>query len=444
MPADPIRVEGWPIGVDNRAPDHALPEGALRQAINVDVLPDGRVRRRKGFANALSGDYHSLHGAGSAKFGLAVSGGELRRLTHNGSTIVEETVATGLRLNRRMSYADINGVLYYSNGFDCGKIGETGPAGHWAVEMPPARPIVAFATPGLLVAGQYQVMITYVTAAMEESANMAPPVVVTVQADGGAIVLSGIPQPASADVAYIRVYCSTANGAIMFRVADLPDGTTSYTIQSVEAAGRTFRAGSFGHLPVGDLIEHYNGRLYSAVGNVLWESEPFSYGLCNLAEAFTPFPGDITLLAAAIDGLYVAADRTYFLAGPSVRQATMRPVLPYGAVKHASTKRADNDAPIWLSHRGIVEGGDGGQVKNLQEEHVAIVEHEEGSMLFREQDGIKQIVGLATGGQQGQVAKLAASDFAEAEIRRGGISSLREQNDDLDFTDLTEAEVIVP
>lgn len=435
------RVVGWPKGVDTRAPDHALPEGTLRQAINVDILPDGRVRRRQGFTNVLAGDYHSLHGADNGKFGLAVRDGELHRLTHNGSTLVAQTVATGLMLGRPMGYAYVNGLLYYSNGLDSGKIGETGSVAPWTVEAPNARPTVSELSGGLLSPGQYQISLTYVTAAMEQSLGLPVPAVVSVANSNAGLLLSGIPQPQSPTVAYIRVYATTNDGAVLYRVADLPVGTTSYQLLSMPGGGMVLRTGAFGPLPPGAVLAYYNGRLYSAAGNVLWESEPFNYGVCNLAEGFTVFPADITMLAPVLDGIYVASDVTYFLSGPNLKQASMRTVLPYGAAKHAVTKRSDNDTQVWLSHRGLVEGGDGGKVKNLQEAHVAVPEHDTGALLFREQNGVKQFIGLGAGGQQGSVAKLSATDFAEAEIRRGGVSSLREQIDSLSWADVAEAEV---
>ena len=48
-------VEGpWPAGINNRQPDHALPTGTLRNAVNADMDPSGHVRRRDGYTKVVA------------------------------------------------------------------------------------------------------------------------------------------------------------------------------------------------------------------------------------------------------------------------------------------------------------------------------------------------------------------------------------------------------
>lgn len=116
-------------GMSNRREDYALSgneeEGALlRDAINVDVSKQGRLRRRPGFERLISGSFlHSLWAPPSGEYGLYMSGGSLMKIGANGSAIA---VKTGLLPNQRMSFAHVNGDVFFSNGINKGSL-----AGAW-------------------------------------------------------------------------------------------------------------------------------------------------------------------------------------------------------------------------------------------------------------------------------------------------------------------------
>ena len=57
-----VQVGPWPKGINNRAPDYAVPEGTVRNAVDVDLTMDGRARRRQGYARIVTAlDPHSLY-----------------------------------------------------------------------------------------------------------------------------------------------------------------------------------------------------------------------------------------------------------------------------------------------------------------------------------------------------------------------------------------------
>jgi hypothetical protein len=68
-----------------------------------------------------------------------------------------------------------------------------------------------------------------------------------------------------------------------------------------------------------------------------------------------------------------------------------------------------------MSERGMVMGTQDGQVANLQEKNVAVDPAIVGASLFREQDGMKQMVSSLFSPQS---TVIAARSFMDAEIVR--------------------------
>ncbi len=89
----------------------------LAIAYNVDIDKTGRVSRRNGYEEVLSGDYHSLFSAG--EYGLVVSGTVMYAFEVDGSV---SEVTSGLTDGARVSYAKVGDVIYWMNGFEKGKV----------------------------------------------------------------------------------------------------------------------------------------------------------------------------------------------------------------------------------------------------------------------------------------------------------------------------------
>lgn len=86
----------------------------LAVAADVDISDTGRLSRRKGFSEKIAGAYHSLFCDGGV--GLVVSGTDLCILNPDYTTTTIASVTAGAR----MSYSQINGDIYYCNGFEKG------------------------------------------------------------------------------------------------------------------------------------------------------------------------------------------------------------------------------------------------------------------------------------------------------------------------------------
>ena len=93
----------------------------------------------------------------------------------------------------------------------------------------------------------------------------------------------------------------------------------------------------------------------------------------------------------------------------------MAELLPYGAVEGSATRIENSNDIAWFSSRGLVIGTQDGQAKNVQEDAVAVEPAATGATLFREQDGMRQLVSSLAGAQ---TSRAAADSFMTMEVVR--------------------------
>jgi len=410
---------GFVLGYDNVAPETAMPAGALREAENVDLDKAGRPRRRPGLTLRYSGSgIHSLWtGAGRTLF---AEGGAIKALA---SDWTASTLVTGLDPSKLVSYQDVAGQIWWSNGDQSGRILDDGTATTWGIENPPGQPTASARTGlGGMDAGTYQVAVTFLSADYEESGTGQAASVQISAGDG--ISLTGIPQ---GDAAYIRVYLTPPNGDAFYHYRDLAMGTTSLDIGR-GTPGRRLETQFAAPLPAGQIVRHYNARMWVASESVLWFSLPFRYGLGRPAEDFFYFPSRITVVEPVKDGLFVVADKTYFLGGPIPAQMSQDEVSDATGVegtgalvqaKHFALKDMQGEVAFWFGSRGAMLGLPGGAVQAIMEDRAVVPEYEEGATLFRERNGIRQMV--TTLKRPSDSSALGATDSVVAEVVRNGV-----------------------
>ncbi len=143
-------------------------------------------------------------------------------------------------------------------------------------------------------------------------------------------------------------------------------------------------------MPPGQHVAYHMGRLLVAVGSVLTYSEPFTPNLRDEAKSFEIFPAQITCVAAVEAGVFVVADKTYYVEG-GFPAKSVRAVLDYGAPDQQAGYRYDGGAH-WMSVRGVVSASKEGELANLQEQRIALRTTGSASTLYREADGAQSIV----------------------------------------------------
>jgi hypothetical protein len=414
----PIKLEGWKDGLNTILRVDSLPIDALRRCVNFDIDDAGKISRRQGSSRIHSGTIvkGTLWSSDDFKRTLFVEAGSLWELIeHPIGTYTPRLVRTGVGTTR-MSYLDLNGNTYYTNGVLTGLMLADGNAVTWGMIGPGSQPNLTQGISGDLFAGTYQVAITYIATSGEESGTGLAKTIEVV-ADNSSILLSDFPA-SPPGTAFIRVYVTHRDGEGLYRMSDLHPAATHYEIDKVANTAAFRLQTQFGMAPPpGDILEYHNGRIYIANNNILWFTEPLRYGLVKPMKGFLQFPKRITIVKAVDDGIYVCSDRTYWVSGVDTPQFHQREVLPYGGVFGTGINIPNFDAVAWFSKRGICFGGENGEVLNIMQDRVAVAEYGYGTMLWREHKGIRQIVADLW---EGELNTYAAADYVALETARGG------------------------
>lgn len=391
-----LRNDVPPVRFNGRDVDPAKRDGAdLAVAVNVDIDQSGAVARRAGYTLAAAGAAHSLWADPTGTSCFVVQGGALKRLNADYSTTaLRQLAGTG-----RVSYCAVNGLVYYTNGEDSGVV-EHGADRSWGLP-PPAPPGVTAAGGGALPAGRYQFTMTHVRADGQESgAPLAR--IVDVAADGGALVFTLAQAPP--DVAARRLYLSTPNGETLYQalVCGPGAGTARYDRDTTELAVPLATA-LLGPPPAGQLVAYYRGRVWVAVGDTLYPSEPYAYELFNYRN-YLQFDSRITLLAPLVDkesadgapvhsGFFVGTDTSCgVLVGSAPDDFSYVPKTDYGAVLGAldyvdgalfyDKTIGARTLPMWLSTAGICIGRPDMEIENPTRTRYSFAAAGQGAALF--------------------------------------------------------------
>lgn len=392
MEGNPHRYGPWVKGLNTMRADHELGLDELRAAINVDITAAGTARQRKGYSLVYSGS--NVHSVGPSL--LFCEGGSLKRYDPAAGTA--STLRTGLAPGRRVVYEDLNETIYWSNGTLTGRVTKSDFVNHaWGLPFPDA-PIAIASSGGTLDAGSYQVMCSFQTADGEESGTgLAATVSVSAS---GSISVTSVPQPESGQgVTRVNVYVSQANGKTAYLHGYVAVGTAAYTILSTASTAREARNRFMTAPPAGNLISSRNGRIYIAKDNELHWTEPLGYGLYDPMRNYALLDSDIRVMGCVTEGTWIVTENiTYFLAGDNPNEATLDPQADYSAPMQQVVHIPNTNDIAWLSHRGWVIGTTNGQLKNISDERVQTnLTAVYAPTMYREQDGIRQLVGLAAG-----------------------------------------------
>lgn len=403
------------MGVNNRKQDHDLVQSVqrgsvdlLRSATNVDLTDDGKVRRRPGFTQAIAqGGCHSLWGDGNT--GFFASGSGLYQLRESGPGVAATLVRDDLAPGQPLSYCEAGGTYFYTGSGHIGMVRDG-----VRIDFTPRQNItpVLSAIDGALSAGRYQFCFTQMGQGGESSATM--PQVIDLP-DGGGIRIDAIPTPAPGTA--LHAYMTAANGEVFGRVYLQVTAGVAEVVAPPELGARC-QTLLLEPMPAGSIVRHSNGRLLVATGNLLCYSEPFANGLFRPSKNYIPFPAPVTVVEPCGSGVFVVADKTYWLDG-DLAAASLIEKLPYGAVPHSGgSGPTDSNTVFWISTRGLVFGGADGSVRNAQEQQLALAGGAAGATLYREREGMAHVLTAVRDPIQ---TKAAASSYFDAEIVRKGV-----------------------
>lgn len=390
MASKQVEYKGWPAGVNNVAPDVDLPTDqygrviALRDGVNVDVLTSGDVRRRAGIRQVIAdANAHSVYATETLMIWATPTA--LRVADVN--FVVKASLSTP-KLAKPISYVTVNGRTYFSNEDVNGIINADGTYEPWGIVPPKTAPTLS----GAAGNRKYQVTCTFVTNTGEES---GAPLGSTISCgDTPSIVVSNIPQSSDPRVVATRLYVTNIDGTIFYHASDVPAGITSTALNGFFAYGAVLRTQFMVPPPPGQLLEYSNGVIYIASGQTVYHTAPLRYGAYKPDDNFYMYPERVTLVKSVPDGIYIGADRIYFLTGAATGDVAQTQVALSRAVEGAHCDLPDTEDVMFVTNRGFTRGSSGGQVTNLTEKNIALNVYARGALGYSEFDGHRTVIGL--------------------------------------------------
>lgn len=407
--ASPYAKGPWPGGINNRANEKAVPAGFIRDGINIDPSQDGVLRLRSGFTRQASAT--NLRGVLSVGQYILMADGESLRCfdsATNSTTTLRSIAGAG-----RFSGGVFNEELFFCTENETLRF-KAGVLRNWGVDTVSAQPVPSVVNGGLL-AGEYQCAVTFVDAYGDEGGTTLP-LGITVPADSG--LMFDLPAPPVGGS--VRLYVSTVQGGELYLQFE---GTGRYICTSVsDDSARLETLFRRGPVP-GDFVCEHNAVLAIADGNTLWLTDPLRPHLRDQAKRFFQYPAPIDGIVSADGGLFVLADKTYFIQNIETDEPVQADILPHGGVRGSMMKfsvPADDpgqparDFAVWMTHYGLAKTTGGGNASFISSKNFLPELASHGSSGMVERNGDQLIV--TTMHRTASVNPLRASDYTEAEI----------------------------
>lgn len=383
---DVVAYEGFK-GIRNDVLPQRFGLADLAVAQNVDIDESGGIARRTGRVSKYAGVTHSLWSDGALC--LFMEGSSLKQLKTDYTAVV---LRTGLSVLPSMRYQKVNDEIYFANGTERGML-DHGTARSWGLDVAPLPG--ATVTVGAMPAGDYQFAVTYLRWDSQESGvGIAGRISVP---DGSGLVFT-LPVSADPAVLFKAVYISTTNGDILYRAITAVNSALTTTYQNdTSELSLPLTTQFMGPPPAGHLLGYYHGRMYVAVGDTLFYSEPYAYELFD-PRRYIQFDGRVTMFAPLEDrlhpGIFVGTERsTCWLEGNEPDEFVMTPGVNYGAIIGAmayvdGAMYADHGAgarllPMWMSAQGICIGLPDGTVQNITRSKYLFTAQGSGCALFK-------------------------------------------------------------
>lgn len=395
----PAIVANAPIGMDVLAPERDMPEGSVRNLVNLDVTDLGRLVARPGSQRLTTqAGAHDLMGVADQAYGLYVDGDELCRIWYqDDDDLRSQTLLAGLTAGARMRYFEDATGVYFTNGHELGVVAPGGMSARLlGVDAPALGPDLTAVAGGLPI-GRYSVAYSHISDTGEES-GLSPASFLELSAAGAIEVTFPADLP---DAALYRVYVTGTNGDTLYQIHELAVGMASVVIGDLQF-GKQAPTQFMERMPAGHDVCIYKGVLCVLDGTRLRFSEPFAYGLTGIHN-FVEFGARTLFCEPTEAGIFVGCDNgVHFLAGnvPGQWSQTIvsRPPIcdDCTTVKGSwiSNERPDAIVVVWLTEHGYAYGVGGGQVSLPQSKRMALAQAGEGVLFAMPGGGLRKIVAI--------------------------------------------------
>ena len=388
----------WSGGINNRANAKSVPDGFVRDLVNLDPLVGGELGLRSG--------YDQRYSATDARGALSV--GPKIVFADGSSLICYDTQSSSAHAlaqidgTGRLVGAVLNQELFLCTATQALRF-DGSTLRSWGVPTVTDQP-VPIVTAGSFPAGTYQAAITLINTLGEEGGTVNP-IQITLNDQSGLLFHPALPEgcsyrlyvsPSSAETLYLQY-----EGKSEIVVTNLRDDTARLETLNLRA-------------PVGgDHMATLGSILLIADGQTLWHTLAMSPHLMDLSKNFFQYPAPISVLLQVDGGVFVCADKTYFMQAPESGDVIQSTKLEYGAIPGTGSILPDGRA-CWMTQYGLAVGALDGSVTLLSQNNFVPEMAQYGASGVLDHNG-NQLVVTTMRGQKGQ-NPLAASDYYEAEI----------------------------
>jgi len=364
-----IRLDSFK-GINNKAHASKMPDGYLRECINVMIDNSGMITKRNGYAEKDTGVFSWIWSDELRCF--AVRNGDLVEVVRNGANYTFTTIRAGVGYVM-LAFTECDGNYFYCGSAITGIISGTTYKTFGQAQVN-VQPTLTAAT-GTMAEGTYLVAVTTMDASGIESGTREPTSITL--AANKQIALSNIPISSDPRVTKVCIYCSGHNGTELYRVGTVNNGVTTYSITAVNVNKFPLQTIGISPAPYGSLITYHYGHLYIANSNFLYYSDPWQYERWQPLNNYR-FPTAITAIMPLESGIWISTlkDGLFFISGKSPHQGLNALGDMQRFKKHSASIKRDsyklinaefigNGAPanVWMAtaNDGLFLLMDGGQ-----------------------------------------------------------------------------------
>jgi len=134
-------------------------------------------------------------------------------------------------------------------------------------------------------------------------------------------------------------------------------------------------------IPAGYCIEYYRNRIYVAMDEAIYFSDPLTFHTMDIRFNIIPFTNKITLMKAVSDGMYISSGSTYFMQFTDINTSNLiwlndDTAIPDSGICIAASNilkgEHNGKSVMWLGKKGYYIGMESGKIVHISNNKYAL------------------------------------------------------------------------